>query len=45
VRPLFILLMRPDRSTKDISQEPYFDRLPILSLLPEKLSRYRTGST
>lgn len=40
-RPLFILLDATDRGTQDFSQSPYFDSLPILSLLPERLSRYR----
>lgn len=41
-RPLFILLDATwTESRKIFRKSPYFDRLPILSLLPEKLSRYR----
>jgi DTW domain-containing protein YfiP len=41
-RPLFILLDATwTEARKIFRKSPYFDRLPILSLLPEKLSRYR----
>jgi DTW domain-containing protein YfiP len=41
-RPLFILLDATwTEARKIFRKSPYFDGLPILSLLPEKLSRYR----
>jgi DTW domain-containing protein YfiP len=41
-RPLFILLDATwTEARKIFRKSPYFDRLPILSLLPERLSRYR----
>ena len=41
-RPLFILLDATwTEARKIFRKSPYFDALPILSLLPEKLSRYR----
>lgn len=41
-RPLFILLDATwTEARKMFRKSPYFDRLPILSLLPDKLSRYR----
>lgn len=41
-RPLFILLDATwTEARKIFRKSPYFDRLPILSLLPDKLSRYR----
>lgn len=41
-RPLFILLDATwTEARKIFRKSPYFDRLPILSLLPDRLSRYR----
>ena len=41
-RPLFILLDATwTEARKIFRKSPYFDALPILSLLPEKLSRYQ----
>ncbi|MHC8310721.1 tRNA-uridine aminocarboxypropyltransferase [Pseudomonas sp. GT1P32] len=41
-RPLFILLDATwTEARKIFRKSPYFESLPILSLLPEKLSRYR----
>lgn len=41
-RPLFILLDATwTEARKIFRKSPYFDGFPILSLLPEKLSRYR----
>jgi DTW domain-containing protein YfiP len=41
-RPLFILLDATwTEARKIFRKSPYFDAFPILSLLPEKLSRYR----
>jgi DTW domain-containing protein YfiP len=41
-RPLFILLDATwTEARKIFRKSPYLDGLPILSLLPEKLSRYR----
>ena len=41
-RPLFILLDATwTEARKIFRKSPYFDALPVLSLLPERLSRYR----
>ncbi|MBD9482174.1 DTW domain-containing protein [Pseudomonas sp. PDM14] len=41
-RPLFILLDATwSEARKMFRKSPYLDRLPVLSLLPEQLSRYR----